>query len=185
MSAVNGENMEENVQALVEENVRLVYFVFGKMTRSELISQYREDLISEGFLGLVKAAQKFDESRGIKFVSFAAKCIRNQMFMSLRKLRKQTEHETSLDAPIGMDEDGHELCLLDILDAPPPQFVDERLDFQAFMKSAEKKDWQIIRAKLLGYTQKEIGELLNLSQSYVARRYHRLCERFQAGEKAV
>lgn len=177
--------MEEKARARIEDNIKLVYFIYGRLAQSELFFRYRDDLISDGFFGLVKAAQKFDDSRGVKFASFATACIRNQIFMGLRKLRKQTAHETSLDAPIGVDEDGHELYWLDVLEAPQPQLVEERLDFHAFMKTASEKERHIVQAKRLGYTQKEIGRQLNLSQSYVARLYKKFCLRFREQENAV
>lgn len=177
--------MDEKTKNKVEENIRLVYFVFGKMAHCSLFFRYKEDLVSEGFIGLIRAAEKFDESRGVKFVSFAATCIHNQILMAVRKLRKQAEHETSLDAPIDTDDDGRELCLLDVLETPTPQFVEEGLDFQTFMETARDKDRYIVRAKQLGYTQKEIGKQLHLSQSYVARRFQRLCQQFRTWEKAV
>lgn len=52
----------------------------------------RDELIGIGYEGIIKAADKFDKSKNIKFCTFACKCIHNEILM--KKLQKAIEKTT-------------------------------------------------------------------------------------------
>lgn len=60
--------------AMVAENLGLVHQVANGYRRRGLD---RDDLVNEGVLGLMRAAEKFDPSRGFKFSTLAVRCIRH------------------------------------------------------------------------------------------------------------
>ena len=74
---------------LITDNVKLVYYIYEKLSKNKITLRYKDDIVSEGMIGLIKAARNFDETKGCKFATFAARCIQNEMLMFLRSLNKR------------------------------------------------------------------------------------------------
>ena len=110
---------------------------------------------------------------------YASRCIDNELLMLLRS-KKKTSKEVSLYEPIGTDKEGNEINLLDIIESEQIDVID-RMELAGnlkrlgrIMQNLEEREKEII---FLRYglvtgkeiTQREIGEMLGISRSYVSR----------------
>lgn len=160
---------------LITDNMRLVYHMYGKIGDGPIKENYKEDIISEGMLGLCKAADTFDESRGVRFSTYAAMCIRNAMLMFIRKTSKHYPHEVSLNMVIGRDAEDSVLTLADVIEDE----IITRIMLKEFEEKQTPKDRRILREIRQGKKQREIGEIVGMSQAQVSRRIRKMREKFR------
>lgn len=177
---------EQARQLLVEHNLRLVVFI---ARRFENTGVNLEDLISIGTIGLIKAISTYRRDKNIKLATYASRCIENEILMFIRKISNQ-KTEVSLDEPINMDNDGNELLLSDILGTdedmilrPMEDDVDLRLLRQAVAGLPEReREIVMMRYGLQGrkeLTQKEVAQIMGISQSYISRLEKRIMLRLK------
>ena len=161
---------------LIERNLRLVVYIAKKFDTS---STGMEDLISIGTIGLIKAVKTFKVEKNIKLATYASKCIENEILMHLRKVNR-IKGEISLDEPLNVDYDGNELLLSDILGTatdPVKDKIDRDVNKEIMLEAVnnlKESEKEIInyRFGLNGKekkTQKELANMLNISQSYISR----------------
>ncbi len=179
-----GDNNAKNI--LVEHNLRLVAHIVKKYHSS---SEEQDDLISIGTIGLIKAVNTFDNNKGIKFATYASKCIENEILMHYRT-KKKTSNEISISEPIDVDSEGNPLTLIDIISVEDTiaddidrniktkqlyQYVEE-------LKDEREKTIIILRYGLYGttpFTQKQVAKKLDISRSYVSRIEKRVLEKLR------
>lgn len=171
---------------LIEHNLRLVVYIARKFENTGI---HIEDLISIGSIGLIKAVNTFNPEKNIKLATYASRCIENEILMYLRK-NSRIRSEVSLDEPLNVDWDGNELLLSDVLGTDEDIItkdlelkVDKQLLIQALstLKGREKKIMEL-RFGLVGEesrTQKDVAELLGISQSYISRLEKKIIKHLQ------
>ena len=81
-----------SIQKLTVHNLRFVVSVAKQYQHQGILL---EDLINEGNLGLIRAAQKFDESRGFKFISYAVWWIRQGIIQTITENGKAVRMPTN------------------------------------------------------------------------------------------
>ncbi|NLK42974.1 MAG: RNA polymerase sporulation sigma factor SigK [Tissierellia bacterium] len=170
-----GDEKARNI--LIERNLRLVAHIVKKYNNT---GKETDDLISIGTIGLIKAISTYDSTKGTRLATYAARCIENEILMTIRSTKK-TKLELSLQEPIGMDKEGNEINLLDILGTEVDKIIDEvDLRFQIkklyrainqVLKDREKVIIELRYGLIDGKckTQREIANLLGISRSYVSR----------------
>ena len=168
---------DESVRrTLIERNLRLVAYIARRFENTGINI---EDLISIGTIGLIKAVNTYRSDKNIKLATYASRCIENEILMHLRKTAPQ-KSEVSFDEPLNTDWDGNELLLSDILgtDADavsrPLEADAERTMLLHAIETLCERDRRIILLRFgIGgtheATQKEVADLLGISQSYISR----------------
>ena len=173
-------------KALIEHNLRLVVYIARKFENTGV---GLEDLISIGTIGLIKAVNTFDPAKKIKLATYASRCIENEILMFLRRTSRQ-KLEVSLDEPLNTDWDGNELLLSDILGTEGDMVyrsIEETVERQMLASALSRlsmREKEIMRLRFgLGggteKTQKEVADIMGISQSYISRLEKRILLRLQ------
>ncbi len=175
----------ESRQKLIEHNLRLVAHVIKKF---EQTGEEKEDLISIGTIGLIKAVNTFNRQRGTRLATYAARCIENEILMFLRAGSRKKQ-EMSLQEPIGTDKEGNEITLMEVISCDDTIFeeVELRLLKEKLVKMLQnlKSREKTVLAMRFGlgegrrHTQKQIAALLGISRSYVSRIEKRVLQKLE------
>lgn len=178
MLSKEDEEQEQGRRLLIEHNLRLVVYIAKKFENTGINV---EDLISIGTIGLIKAINTFKPDKKIKLATYASRCIENEILMVLRR-NSRTKGEVSIDEPLNVDWDGNELLLSDILGTEEDVIykgIEGEVDRMLLNKAINRlspREQTIIRLRFglnsgdcHERTQKEVADLLGISQSYISR----------------
>lgn len=172
---------------LIEHNLRLVAHIVKKYNTPD---RDLDDLISIGTIGLIKAVNTFDEKKGGRLVTYAARCIENELLMMLRQ-EKKILREISLYEPIGTDQEGNHISLLDVISTEENDILDQYLHKYYLgclsgivycLEDEREREIILKRYGLYGnrpHTQKEVAQMLGISRSYVSRIEKRALEKLR------
>ena len=161
---------------LIEHNLQLVAHIVKKYYSN---TSDQDDLISIGTIGLIKAVNTFDHTKGIRLSSYAARCIENEVLMYFRAAKKSAQ-DISMNEPIDTDKDGNALTLMDVM-STEDNIVDN-LDCKVKSEQLKRYIAQVLtpRERLIielryglnndhPLTQREVAARLKISRSYVSR----------------
>lgn len=163
-------------QTLITHNLRLVSHIARKYT----VPGYGpDDLISIGVIGLVKAVNSYKPQSGTALGTYAARCIENEILMTLRASRKY-RGDVFLQDSVGTDGEGNDITYMDILGTDPEDLenaVIRRVTLdkvQSVLSGLPARERLVLELRY-GLTdgrqhpQHEIAKLLGISRSYVSR----------------
>ena len=174
-------------RVLIERNLRLVVYIARKFENTGIGV---EDLISIGTIGLIKAINTFQTDKNIKLATYASRCIENEILMYLRRNSK-TKTEVSIDEPLNVDWDGNELLLSDILGTDNDMIyrsIEDEVDkdlLRKAMTKLSKREQKIVELRFglenggMEKTQKEVADMLGISQSYISRLEKKIISRLK------
>ena len=180
-------NGDEKIRStLIERNLRLVVYIARKFENTGV---YVEDLISVGTIGIIKAVNTFNPEKKIKLATYASRCIENEILMYLRRNSK-IKAEISFYEPLNIDWDGNELLLSDILGTENDtvyNLIEDEVDKQLLvmaLKSLNDREKEIVRLRFglngtIEKTQKEVADMLGISQSYISRLEKKIIKRLK------
>lgn len=177
---------DEHRELLITHNLRLVVYIAKKF---EGCATSTEDLVSIGTIGLMKAVKTFDPCKNIKLATYASRCIENEILMHLRKI-SNSKFEMSFDEPLSVDWDGNELTLRDVLGSEPDEissdieYNDEKALLLKIILELPEKERELMKKRfgILGeteHTQKELADLMGISQSYISRLEKRIISKIK------
>ena len=189
--AIRGLESDQKNEAkatLIEHNLRLVVYIAKKFDNTGVGV---EDLISIGTIGLIKAINTYNPLKKIKLATYASRCIENEILMYLRRNTK-TRLEVSIDEPLNVDWDGNELLLSDILGTEEDTIykdmeneAERRLLIKA-INGLSSRERLIVKMRYglesedgEEKTQKEVADLLGISQSYISRLEKKIMQRLK------
>lgn len=161
---------------LIKHNLRLVAHIAKKYQGSDDV----DDIISTGTIGLIKAINTYDSSKGTQLATYTARCIENEILMLLRQ-NKKYNGTVLLSDSIGTDKEGNELTLMDLLSDDGDSLINQverniekRKLIEIMQKSLSKREFTVmcLRYGLKNgkpLPQREVALFLKISRSYISR----------------
>lgn len=176
----------------IEEHLGLARKVASEFSKKANCKYTYDELESQAFLGLVKAANRFDEERGVKFSSFAVPIIRYEIMKTFRDdkwyfSKRGCPHSiASLNIKIGSEEKREEIqnLLQDEKDYES-EIVDNLLIKELSSGLTEEEKEIIYLYYYRSLRQPEIAEIIGLSQVSISRKMRKALSkmRCQLSEK--
>lgn len=157
-----------NRQRLIEGNMRLALYA-SKQFENALES---EELVAISMVGLVKSADTYDSSKGIKFNTYALAVIKNEILMSIRKNRK-TRLDISIYSPAGEDKNGNVKEVWETIGDLKSKKQMERIENQELIRmlreKLSKEERYLIAQWVDDIPQRETAKILGVTQAQVSR----------------
>ena len=136
-------------------------------------------MISIGTIGLIKAVDSFDYTKGTRLSTYASRCVENEILMYFRSLKKQNG-EIFMGDTLETDKQGNPLTVEDLIsddtdiveELEKKRRIGEMTELIRNMTDEREKEIIILRYGLNNakpLTQREVAERLNISRSYVSR----------------
>lgn len=154
-----------------EQMILCNYGIVFSVMKNLSIPLTDEDMFQTGIIGLLKAINTFDASKGYSFSTYAFPIVRNELLLVFRKSKRSVKVAFSLDDNVDtgncesvpyaeMIPDGKDY---------EENVVNLMLAQQIFSKLSPREKRIFIMFFVDGKTQCEISEALGISQSYISR----------------
>ena len=167
----------EEAEKIVAGNLGIVHNLANKYAYNR---NDHDEITSVAYVGYIKAINGFDPRKKVKFVTFAFRCITNEILFYLRNENKEAEKKVPLNTLISTDKNGNELELEDVL-ADENDLVEEfalKDTLKLMMKTVrdyltEEEQFIILSRFGIGcqqLTQSQIAEMIDMSQANISKK---------------
>lgn len=156
-----GYNSPSKIVKLAKSNFKLVPYFAKPYIRKHYLNKYqKEELIQEGYIGLMMACRKYDEKHNLKFSTYSSYWIRSYMTLYIKKHYKNKNVTSIENSP-----------QLELLEKTPTEIYIDNLN------DDEKKllDERYFQRK----TYKQLGEIYNVSRETLAKRCKKIITKLQ------
>ena len=180
---------------MIYNNIGLVPFTYNEFFRHSYDPELMEDIIQIGYLGLIRAVDKFDESRNVKFSVFAIKVIKQSMIQGAKKLTYALGTRDKRNGEIGksnalpfsyfetQDKQGHTINIIET-----NYYEDEDIEIKnattsiyiKYKNSLSGLDLAILEKLEKGMKQVDIAKELCISQKNVSKRKRKMQNELKA-----
>lgn len=164
----------EERNKLIEENMSLVYHIANKYFYNYWDI---EELIGEGFIGLIRAAEKFDSSKDLKFTTFAYTCIYNEMckYIAIQNYDCRRANIGTFSVDKKLYDDNEVLTMKELLECDEDYSVASVNSLLDLIDRFKIKNARFICQKRVeGYYLNEIGEMIGVSRESVRQTIQRI-----------
>jgi RNA polymerase sporulation-specific sigma factor len=167
----------EEAEKIVAGNLGIVHNLANKYSYNRTD---HDEITSVAYVGYIKAINGFDPRKKVKFVTFAFRCITNEILFYLRNENKETEKTVPMTTMISTDKNGNELELEDILadDADLEEDFAMKDTLRLMMQTidcylTEEEKFIILSRFGIGckqLTQSQIAEMIDMSQANISKK---------------
>ena len=152
---------------------KLDKYIYKKVNKFSNLKISSEELYQLSRIGLWKAYKNFDSKRKINFITFATRCIENEILMCNRSFSKSMclsvldgeKYETIIGNIPEEEEDEMEIILKE--------------ELNQIISTLSEKDKELLFCgnKIGGYTQQYLGQKYGITQNYVSRLRNRVLKK--------
>lgn len=155
---------------LAEQNMPLVWYVVDQYVG---VSVERDELYSAALFGMAQALSAYDETRGIKFSTFAIVCMNRVILGVLRAYRKR-RLDISYEGCILSPDKGEEVwnerfVAVTSTGNEGPNDVAAKIVVTDFVKHLPDREKEILILRMRGLRQREIAKSVGMSQPQIGR----------------
>jgi RNA polymerase sporulation-specific sigma factor len=183
----------DNFKKVVEDNMGLVGSISKKYSRYSRFSY--DDIFQVGCIGLIKAARNFDVHKGYKFSTYAYIKIKGEILLFLRSRTKffdsdnnvfkqisdvhKITYPLSLDYVIKDSSVKKQVVFSEIIsdNFNLEEYISLRLDIKNCIDKLPRMYQKILVLKSEGFKQREIAQIIGISQNSVSRYYRNACRK--------
>lgn len=153
---------------LAEQNMSLVWYVVNQYIGA---SVKWDELYSAALLGMARALSAYDETKGIKFSTFAVTCMNHEILNLLKDARKH-RFDISFDYYTTSQDDGSEIryesfVSVMTMKSTVPEDIDTKIVVRDFVEQLSERNKEILWLSMNGMLQKDIAERMGVSRSRI------------------